>query len=62
MKLKIWFLEIRPEFLLLSIVLVFIGTSVSLDKGYFDLLKFFLTVLGLLLGQQARFTHREHVL
>lgn len=50
MKLKIWLLEIRPEFLLLSIVLVLIGMAISLNEGYFDLLKCFLTVLGLLLA------------
>ena len=29
MKLKIWFLETRPQFLLLSVVLAFLGTSIA---------------------------------
>ena len=29
MKLKIWFLETRPQFLLLSVVLVFLGTCIA---------------------------------
>ncbi len=48
MKFRIWFLEIRPEFLLLSIVLVLLGTAISWNEGYFDWLRFLLTTLGLL--------------
>ena len=50
MKLKLWFLETRPQFLLLSVVLVLVGTAVALHEGYFDWLKFVLTLLGLLLA------------
>ncbi len=53
MKFRIWFLEIRPEFLLLSIVLVLLGTAISSNEGHFDWLKFFLTVLGLLLAHTS---------
>jgi len=53
MKLRIWFLEIRPEFLLLSIALVLLGTAISLNEGYFDWLKFFLTMFGLLLAHTS---------
>ena len=50
MKLKLWFLETRPQFLLLSVVLVLVGTAVALHDGYFDWLKFVLTFFGLLLA------------
>jgi 1,4-dihydroxy-2-naphthoate octaprenyltransferase len=53
MKLKTWFLEIRPEFLLLSIALVLLGTSISWHEGHFNLLKFLLTALGLLLAHTS---------
>lgn len=53
MKLKIWFMETRPQFLVLSIALVLLGTSISLHEGYFDWLKFFLTMLGLLLAHTS---------
>src|SRR4030042_6568598 len=53
MKLRIWFREIRPEFLLLSVVLVLVGTAISWNEGQFDGLKFFLTVLGLLLAHTS---------
>ena len=53
MKLRIWIKEIRPEFLILSPVLVLLGTSVSLNTGYFNLAKFFLTTIGLLLAHSS---------
>jgi len=49
MKLKVWFMELRPQFLLLSPVLIFLGTSVALYEGFFDLLNFILALIGLLL-------------
>ncbi|NWG08965.1 MAG: prenyltransferase [Nitrososphaerales archaeon] len=49
MSLRVWFLETRPQFLLLSIVLVFLGTSVAVYEGYFNLTYFFLALVGLLL-------------
>jgi len=49
MKLKIWFLETRPHFLLLSVVLVFLGTSIAWYDGSFHLGFALLAFLGLLL-------------
>jgi len=47
--LLIWLKECRPQFLLLSVVLVLLGTAVSWNAGYFDGLRFVLTFIGLLL-------------
>ena len=49
MKLKIWFLETRPQFLLLSVVLAFLGTSIAWYDGYFHLGYALLAFVGLLL-------------
>jgi 1,4-dihydroxy-2-naphthoate octaprenyltransferase len=48
-KLKVWFLETRPQFLLLSVVLAFLGVSIAWYDGYFHLGYALLTFLGLLL-------------
>ena len=53
MKLKIWLLETRPQFLLLSVVLVLLGTAMARHEGCFDLLKFVLTLIGLLLAHSS---------
>jgi len=53
MKLKIWFLESRPQFLLLSVVLVLLGTAIARYEGYFDLHKFVLTMIGLVLAHSS---------
>jgi 1,4-dihydroxy-2-naphthoate octaprenyltransferase len=53
MKLKIWLLETRPQFLLLSVTLVLLGTAIARHEGCFDLLKFVLTLLGLLLAHAS---------
>jgi len=53
MKLKIWLLETRPQFLLLSVTLVLLGTAISRHQGCFDLLKFVLTLIGLLLAHSS---------
>ena len=53
MKLKIWLLETRPQFLLLSVTLVLLGTAISWHEGCFDLLKLVLTLLGLLLAHSS---------
>ncbi len=53
MKLKVWLLETRPQFLLLSVTLVLLGTAISRHEGCFDLLKFVLTLLGLLLAHSS---------
>ncbi len=49
MKLKVWFLETRPQFLLLTVVLTFLGISIAWYDGYFHLGYALLTFLGLLL-------------
>ncbi len=49
MKLKTWFLETRPQFLLLSVVLAFLGTSVAWYNGHFNLGYAVLAFVGLLL-------------
>jgi 1,4-dihydroxy-2-naphthoate octaprenyltransferase len=49
LKLKVWFLETRPQFLLLSVVLAFLGVTIAWYDGYFHLGYALLTFLGLLL-------------
>ena len=49
MSLKIYFLESRPNFLILSVVLVILGTSIAWYDGVFNLRYSLLTLLGLLL-------------
>jgi len=46
--LKVWFMELRPQFLLLSIVLAFLGTCVAFYEGFFNHLHFILALIGLL--------------
>jgi 1,4-dihydroxy-2-naphthoate octaprenyltransferase len=53
MKLKVWLLETRPQFLLLSVVLVLLGTAIAWHEGYFNLLKFVLTLIGLVLAHSS---------
>jgi len=50
MKLKIWFLETRPQFLLLSVVLAFLGTGIAWYDGTFHFGYALLAFLGLLLA------------
>ncbi len=49
MKLKVWFLETRPQFLLLSVVLAFLGTCIAWYDGSFHLGHALLAFIGLLL-------------
>ena len=49
MKVRTWFLETRPSFLLLSIVLAFLGTAIAWYDGAIHLGYAFLACLGLLL-------------
>jgi 1,4-dihydroxy-2-naphthoate octaprenyltransferase len=49
MKLKIWFTETRPQFLLLSIVLIFLGTCIAWYYNFFNFLNALLAFVGLLL-------------
>ena len=46
-------METRPQFLLLSVVLVLLGTAIARHEGCFDLLKFVLTLIGLLLAHSS---------
>ena len=48
-QLKVWFLETRPQFLLLSVVLVFLGTCLAWYDGAFHLGYALLAGVGLLL-------------
>ncbi len=50
MKLKIWFLETRPQFLLLSVVLAFLGTCIAWYDDAFHLGYALLAFVGLLLA------------
>ncbi len=50
MKLQIWFLETRPQFLLLSVVLAFLGACIAWYDGAFHLGYALLAFLGLLLA------------
>jgi 1,4-dihydroxy-2-naphthoate octaprenyltransferase len=50
LKLKIWFLETRPQFLLLSVVLAFLGASIAWYDGAFHLGYAVLAFAGLLLA------------
>ncbi len=49
MKLKVWFLETRPQFLLLSVVLAFLGACIAWYDGAFHLGHALLAFFGLLL-------------
>jgi len=49
MKLKVWLLETRPQFLILSIVLAFLGTCMAWYDGAFHLGHALLAFVGLLL-------------
>jgi len=50
MKLKIWLLETRPQFLILSAVLAFLGTCIAWYHGSFHLGYALLAFVGLLLA------------
>ncbi len=49
MSLKLWFLETRPHFLILSVVLAFLGTSIAWYDGYIHIGHAVLAFIGLLL-------------
>lgn len=49
MSLKIYFLETRPHFLILSVVLIFLSASMAWHDGVFNFGDILLTLLGLLL-------------
>ncbi len=45
--IKTWFLETRPQFLILSVILVVYGSSIAFYQGYFNLTYFFIALVGL---------------
>jgi 1,4-dihydroxy-2-naphthoate polyprenyltransferase len=49
MGLKVWFLETRPQFLILSIILAFLGTSIAWYNNSFNLCYALLAGFGLVL-------------
>jgi len=49
-KLKIWFLETRPQFLMLSLVLAFLGTAIAWYDGYYQPWHALLAGAGLVLA------------
>lgn len=49
-KLKYWFLEPRPPFLILTILLVSLGTLIARYDGYLNVRYFLLALLGMLLA------------
>ena len=49
MRLKSWFLETRPQFLILSVVLVFLGSSIAWFDGHFSWGTALLAGFGLIL-------------
>jgi 1,4-dihydroxy-2-naphthoate octaprenyltransferase len=53
MKIKTWFLETRPHFLLLSVVLAFLATSIARYHGVFHLGYALLASVGLLLSHTS---------
>jgi len=53
LRLKIWFLETRPQFLLLSVVLAFLGASIAWYDGAFHLGFALLAMVGLLLAHTS---------
>lgn len=47
--MRTWFLVTRPRFLIISLALVFLGTSIAWYQGYFSLLYCVLALVGMLL-------------
>jgi 1,4-dihydroxy-2-naphthoate octaprenyltransferase len=52
-KMKTWFLETRPQFLILDIVLAMVGTGLALYEGFFNIWYALLALLGLLLAHSS---------
>jgi 1,4-dihydroxy-2-naphthoate octaprenyltransferase len=50
---RIWFLETRPQFLTLSLVLAFLGTAVAWYDGFFSLWRAVLAGIGLVLAHAS---------
>lgn len=52
-KLKTIFFEVRPQFLILSVVLVFLGTTVAWHDGYFNFRFALLAAFGLVMAHAS---------
>ncbi len=52
-RFKVWFLETRPQFLILSVVLAFLGTAIAWYDGYFNLRHALLAGIGLVLAHAS---------
>jgi 1,4-dihydroxy-2-naphthoate polyprenyltransferase len=53
MKLKLYFLETRPQFLTLAVVLAILGTCIAWYDGYFNLANAIIAGVGLVLAHAA---------
>ena len=60
MKLKIWFLETRPQFLLLSVVLAFLGTCIAWYDGFFHIGYAILASVGIMLAHISANTLNDY--
>ncbi len=47
--MRTWFLETRPQFLIISLILILLGTSIAWYQGYFNPLHAGLALIGMLL-------------
>jgi 1,4-dihydroxy-2-naphthoate octaprenyltransferase len=61
MKLKIWILETRPQFLTLSVALAFLGTTIAWHDGRFHLGHALLAFFGLLLAHVSVNTLNDYL-
>ncbi|HJX13408.1 MAG TPA: prenyltransferase [Dehalococcoidales bacterium] len=51
--MKVWFLESRPQFLTLSVILAFLGSTIAWYDGYFSIWHALLAGIGLVLAHAA---------
>jgi 1,4-dihydroxy-2-naphthoate octaprenyltransferase len=58
--MRIWFLETRPQFLIISLAVVFLGTSAAWYDGRFSLLYFLLALAGMLLAHISANTLNDY--
>ena len=61
MKLEPWFLATRPQFLTLSVVLMFLGSTIAWYDGYFQIGHALLAGLGLLLAHISVHAFNDYV-
>jgi 1,4-dihydroxy-2-naphthoate octaprenyltransferase len=58
--MRTWFLETRPQFLIISLMVIFLGTSAAWYHGYFSPLYFLLALVGLLLAHISANTLNDY--